>query len=262
MKTISITCHKCGKSINKSKKEYDRQIRNGRQYFYCSLSCSAIEHHTIHHNVISKCLWCNKDFDTNTKSHAKKCCSIDCARKYARSKLNADVHKKSVQRPSTFPQIKCFICIVCKNDFECEVKNDVSIKNTCSSKCYSILRSKISRENPNCGGKLGYRRFPYKGFTMDSRWEVEIAKWMDEKGIKWDRSRKRHMFQWVDNDGDTRKYFPDFYLPDLDIYLDPKNDYYLDRDMPKLKQVIDTYGITLFYGQVETIKQNILSVLT
>ena len=54
-----------------------------------------------------------------------------------------------------------------------------------------------------------------------------------------------------------RKYFPDFYLPTLDVYLDPKNDYYLKRDLPKLKQVIDKYKIKLFYGQVDDIKKNI-----
>jgi hypothetical protein len=121
----------------------------------------------------------------------------------------------------------------------------------------SKLVSKRNSENPNCGGKLGYRRFKYNGFTMDSRWEVEIAKWMDSKKIKWDRSKKRYMFWWMDENNNKRKYFPDFYLPTLDVYLDPKNDYYLKRDLPKLKQVIDKYKIKLFYGQVDDIKKNI-----
>ena len=65
------------------------------------------------------------------------------------------------------------------------------------------------------------------------------------------------MFWWMDENNNKRKYFPDFYLPTLDVYLDPKNDYYLKRDLPKLKQVIDKYKIKLFYGQVDDIKKNI-----
>ena len=65
------------------------------------------------------------------------------------------------------------------------------------------------------------------------------------------------MFWWMDENNNKSKYFPDFYLPTLDVYLDPKNDYYLKRDLPKLKQVIDKYKIKLFYGQVDDIKKNI-----
>ena len=97
---------------------------------------------------------------------------------------------------------------------------------------------------------------------MDSRWEVEIAKWMDAEGIRWDRSKKRHMFRWVDGCGDERKYFPDFYLPDFDVYLDPKNDYYLQRDLPKLKYVMDAHKVKIFYGRVDAIKTEINKLWT
>ena len=78
-----------------------------------------------------------------------------------------------------------------------------------------------------------------------------MAKWMDAEGIKWDRSKKRHMFRWIDTNGDERKYFPDFYLPDFNIYLDPENDYYLQRNLLKLKYVMDTHKVKIFYGGVD-----------
>jgi len=52
------------------------------------------------------------------------------------------------------------------------------------------------------------------------------------------------------------------YLPDYNVYLDPKNDYYLQRDLLKLTQVIDKYKIKLFYGKVENIKQQVLDLQT
>lgn len=156
-----------------------------------------------------------------------------------------------------YPLPKTFVCVMCKSEFVKNIKHKNGNYKTCSDKCYSNLVSQWTRNNPNCGGKLGYRRFPYKGYKMDSRWEVSLAKWMDDQNIKWDRSKKRHMFWWVDSEGNNRKYFPDFYLPDYGVYLDPKNAYYLKRDLPKLKYVIDTYGITLFYGNVNDIQNAI-----
>ena len=66
MKMIPITCHSCGKITDKPKKEYDRQCRNGRLYFYCSISCSTKDNLTIHSAIKANCLWCNKEFDTTT----------------------------------------------------------------------------------------------------------------------------------------------------------------------------------------------------
>lgn len=158
-----------------------------------------------------------------------------------------------------YPMEKEFVCVVCGNKFFRKVNNGVVIRKTCSKKCYSILDSKWTRENPNCGGKLGYRRFKYRGFTMDSRWEVDLAKWMDEKYILWERNRK-YMFLWVDENGNDRKYFPDFYLPSLNVYLDPKNNFYLQRDLPKLKYVIQKYGITLLYGNLDIIQKQLETI--
>jgi YHS domain-containing protein len=257
MKTISITCHKCGKSVDKLKNEYDRQIRNGRQYFFCSLSCTQSYNKKTTVSVLTKCLWCKKEFETTTHKKSKMCCSIDCAKKYSRSKLDKDIHKQSVQRPVHYPQNKKFICEICKNTFDKLIKFKKQSFRICSEKCYIILASKLARENPNCGGELGYKHYTYKNIIMDSIWEVEIAKWMDEKGIKWDRSRKRHMFWWTDDDGNKRRYYPDFYLPELNVYLDPKNKYKMENDRIKMDRVIKENGIILYWGILENIKKEI-----
>lgn len=34
---------------------------------------------------------------------------------------------------------------------------------------------------------------------------------------------------WFDWRGKIHRYFPDFYLPDYDVYLDPKNDYLINN---------------------------------
>ena len=38
-KYVYINCEKCGNSIHKEKKEYDRRRKHGKNVFYCSLAC-------------------------------------------------------------------------------------------------------------------------------------------------------------------------------------------------------------------------------
>lgn len=55
---------------------------------------------------------------------------------------------------------------------------------------------------------------------LDSSWEEALAKRLDELSVSWERPEP---IQWIDLAGRTRNYFPDFYLPQQQLYLDPKN---------------------------------------
>lgn len=68
--------------------------------------------------------------------------------------------------------------------------------------------------NPNCGGSTK-QYIDYKGVSLDSSWELKVALSLDEHGIRWDRPKYFRL-------KDGRRYTPDFYLPDFEIYLDPK----------------------------------------
>lgn len=56
---------------------------------------------------------------------------------------------------------------------------------------------------------------------LDSSWEVALAKRLDEINVLWIRPQTPMV--WIDSEGQSRHYFPDFYLPEYDLYLDPKN---------------------------------------
>ena len=68
-----------------------------------------------------------------------------------------------------------------------------------------------------------YKKIDGNIVMLDSSWEEILAIRLDELNIKW--IRPTNPIKWIDKNGVTRNYFPDFYLMDFDIYLDPKNPY-------------------------------------
>jgi len=71
---------------------------------------------------------------------------------------------------------------------------------------------------------------------LDSAWEEILAIRLDEVNINWIRPKP---IKWVDKNGVYHNYFPDFYLEDYDIYLDPKNPYAIRAQKDKLDCLTD-----------------------
>jgi hypothetical protein len=78
----------------------------------------------------------------------------------------------------------------------------------------------------------------YKGVSLDSSWELALAKRLDELNVKWIRPEP---IPWIDDEGITHNYFPDFYLPEKNLYLDPKNPHAVKVQRKKLKKIMSTY---------------------
>ena len=70
--------------------------------------------------------------------------------------------------------------------------------------------------------RLKKKTYKYKGVILDSTWELKLAKLLDSLNIKWIRPEP---IKWADAKGNIHHYFPDFYLPKYDLFLDPKNPY-------------------------------------
>jgi len=62
----------------------------------------------------------------------------------------------------------------------------------------------------------------HNGILLDSTWEKKLAERLDELGISWIRPEP---IKWKDDNNVYHNYFPDFYLTEHDIFLDPKNQY-------------------------------------
>lgn len=81
------------------------------------------------------------------------------------------------------------------------------------------------------GGVRQSKRIPYNGKILGSSYELKLAMSLDENLIAWDTCSR---LPYKDPTGKSRTYTPDFYLPDYDVYLDPKNDFLLNNINPAL----------------------------
>lgn len=79
------------------------------------------------------------------------------------------------------------------------------------------------------GGWYSSKRIDYNGISMQSTYEVAVAKSLDENQIKWERPNP---IQYEMN-GKQHRYYPDFYLPEYNVYLDPKNDFLINNPNPR-----------------------------
>lgn len=100
------------------------------------------------------------------------------------------------------------------------------------------------------GGWHTSKTIEYKGIKLDSQYEFEVAKELDENQVKWQRPT---YFLWEDINGVKHRYYPDFYLPEYNVYLDPKNDYLINNkskrfgitDVEKIEKVERQNGIRI-----------------
>ena len=93
--------------------------------------------------------------------------------------------------------------------------------------------SKVQSEN-NRGGKCKW--FTVAGKKVQGTWERDLALVFEELQIKWVRPKC-----WLyEMNGKQRRYSPDFYLPDYDLYLELKG-YWWGNDRQKMDAVLEQH---------------------
>lgn len=91
-------------------------------------------------------------------------------------------------------------------------------------------RKQILREQPS-KNNLRRKSYEFNGDILDSQYEVTVAKELLRNEIKYEA--KPHYLEYTLN-GESHLYFPDFYLPEYNVYLDPKNDYLIKAGQTRL----------------------------
>lgn len=133
------------------------------------------------------------------------------------------------------------LCKICNKD------TNTTGRKTCSAECKSKLSKLQSRLNPKCGGQKHTHRSKIvnivgESFTAESSYEVNLSTILNDLKILWKRPR---YFWYTDEENNKRRYYPDFYLPEYDLYLDPKNDYLINTDVFKIYQAAKENNIII-----------------
>ena len=118
---------------------------------------------------------------------------------------------------------------------------------------------KAVKENPesyssiNINGRVGV--YYYKGVKLNGTWEVIFAEYLDRNNIRWERPTIGFEYIW---NNDKHTYYPDFYLPDIDVYVEIKG-YERERDKFKWKSVSNL--IIIKGNEIRQIENNTFDIM-
>lgn len=179
-----------------------------------------------------KCEKCGKQHDGSFGSG--RFCSKSCANSRVFSKTSK--LKKSKANKGMVPWNKGKICLIEKICLTCKHKFYAKLwgRKTCSIECETHAPGRNGGYRSNSTRKI---RSEYKGYWMDSGSERKFAELMDDNKIEWVKNTTEY-FRYTDKEGKSRKYYPDFYLPAYNYWVEIKGRWYKnENDDLKLKSV-------------------------
>lgn len=174
----------------------------------------------------TECKWCNVPFtdDVNIPNHIRWCEQNPKSIIYKKELSNRSIHNNFVMTDEARSRQADGVRlahIAGKYDEANRSKiGKPGIRHTTESK--EKLRQK-ALASPHRRLVKSCRNYTKKDGTvvkLDSSWEEALAIRLDELDVNWSRPSP---IKWVDRQGLHHNYFPDFYLSDTDVFLDPKN---------------------------------------
>jgi hypothetical protein len=113
------------------------------------------------------------------------------------------------------------------------------------------------RENAGRGVKTHFKNLNDEEFLLRSSFELKVANWLNVHGILW--IQPKSIKYYLNNE--ERRYFPDFYLPAFNIYIETKNDYLMSLQIDKMNAVKDVLGndnvIILCNNELENLNESL-----
>ena len=243
---VELKCERCEKQFFSKKRivlDKRRILKSKNHMLFCSRGC--LEIHSGN-RILCKCAQCDKDVCKPLKDFKKSSnhfCTSSCAAKFniprresiwtpeLRNKMSAYA-KKNYTQPIHIKTGTYKTCLICDKEFYCSPSS--SQRKFCSLPC--------SYKNPNLGGyrenSTRLHRCFYNGIKMDSGSEAQFAELLDDNNIKWSKNTTT-FFHYIYR-GKNKKYYPDFYLEDLKLWVEIKGKFYIEDWLPnKIQSVKD-----------------------
>jgi hypothetical protein len=184
-----------------------------------------------------QCINCNKKLDYDKKF--SKFCNHSCSASYNNNLRSADTIRKqgnSLKETlknifESISKIKFKTCTYCYKNYTWH--KGMSFKFCCiiCKEKEQFHRLSTLAKDRGLGGVRPSKRILYKGVLLGSTYEVKLAESLDDNCIKWIKPAR---LNYVDPFGKERTYEADFYLPEYNVYLDPKNDFLINNINPRL----------------------------
>jgi hypothetical protein len=253
---MTYKCKICGKEFDNSRSlDAHYHVHGGVNGRKDTTKCSCIYSKKVvlvsyletHIAGLSRCKHCGKI----TSRAYNKFCSTSCAASHNnvgrkttakhRAKTSASIRKNLELNPKP-PYTRVAQCMECGKWY-----HKVGDRRTCSDDCYKEIISRTAKNNPLFGGNrnnhaYGWYDSPFAGRVwLESSYEYRVAFDLDVNQIPW--IRPPHMYYFLG--GKKKKYFADFYLTEQDIYLDPKNDWLIPKDIPKINQAMKDNNVII-----------------
>lgn len=200
-----------------------------------------------------KCKFCSKEIQNmgSLAVHEKYYCKLNANRKFKKSyfiEYNEKVKNKEIDKIYTnqFTKSKITNSIYIISD-ETKKKMSESSKNQIWTQerrdKHSVSMANAVKKYPesysanNVCGRT--KKLEYKGFSLTGKWEYDVAIYFDKNKIKWTNKIQPFDYIWKEK---FRKYFPDFYLFEFDLFIEVKG-YETDRDRAKWSVVPNIFII-------------------
>lgn len=185
-----------------------------------------------------KCKYCDREFDTarGLHYHEYHCCKnpegVSLKGKRKNKKPYPNNRKKRICTEETKQKLRELWKsedYLQKQKASIEERRKLGKLNRHHTK---EAKEKISAGMRKCiqAGNRSYsflhrKSYLFEGKKLDSSYELTVAQELKDHNIKFEIHPSG--LNYIGDDGKLYTYFPDFYLNDYDIYLDPKNDFLL-----------------------------------
>ncbi len=261
-----------GQSLGSHKRSHSRKLINC-EICHQKFGVNSLEKHKIiclekERLSYKHCEKCGKDF----KSYSSRFCSRSCANGHS-----VNEHQKmKVSSSLIFHHSESESFLLKRKDKNCKYCgiitksiNNRPTKEYCTPPCLKAKEKKSQAISLKVKGKTGgYRKQGgrgkgcfYKEIWLDSSWELALAKRLDDLGISWERDTGKHRLPYFDESGNKKNYFPDFYIPSLNLYIEVKGFWTpgVKYKMLAVEQNNKHLNILILdsLSQIETLKLNI-----
>ena len=203
------------------------------------------------------CKFCNKQCKNNNslKNHERLCPS-NADRVYTNGMLgkkgsNQYTKARELGLPDPVMSDETRLKISIAN--QSQIWDDTRRKNFSATMIQAVKDYPDSYTASNVCGRIKIEE--YNGEKFHGKWEVVVAKWFDDNNIMWERKVDPFEYYWNNS---IHLYFPDFYLPNYDVYIEVKG-YETERDRCKWSVIPNL--VVIKKNEIKLIKKNEFALL-